>query len=197
LKKPTPLSTLLDVTADYPADPVQLDELDRRLLALLSADARISRRQLAKALHMSPPGISERIARLERSGVIQGYAVKISWAALGYVTVYLSVAVLPGADQGAIIESLNALPEVEDVVLIAGSLDMLARMRVRNHSHLRELLLSRVFQIDGLQKTETLICVAEAPIKKRYVADLVEPDAPRFRTVTASVKDPLEPGSPA
>lgn len=197
MKRPTPLSTLLDVTADYPADPVQLDELDRRLLALLSADARISRRQLAKALHMSPPAISERVARLERSGVIQGYAVKIGWAALGYVTVYLSVSVLPGADQGAIIESLDALPEVEDVVLIAGSLDMLARMRVRNHSHLRELLLSRVFQIDGLQKTETLICVAEAPLKTRYVADLVEPEIPRARSNPATVEAPRSRGLPA
>lgn len=177
MSKPTPLSKLLDATADYPAEPVQLDDLDRRLLALLSSDARISRRQLAKTLHMSPPAISERIGRLERAGVIQGYAVKISWATLGYVTVYLSVAVIPGADQAQIIQSLHALPEVEDVVLIAGSLDMLARMRVRNHSHLRELLLSRIFQIDGLQKTETLICVAEAPLKSRYVADLVEPQS--------------------
>lgn len=187
MKKPAPLSTLLDVTADYPADPVQLDDLDRKLLALLSADARVSRRQLAKALHMSPPGISERIARLERAGVIQGYAVKIGWAALGYVSVYLSVAVIPGADQGQIIQSLNALPEVEDVVLIAGSLDMLARMRVRDHSHLRELLLSRIFQIDGLQKTETLICVAEAPSKKRYVADLIDVETPTLHPVPGTV----------
>lgn len=174
--RPT-LSKLLEIMAPSPASPVHLDELDRRLIVLLANDARVSRRQLARELHMSPPGVSERIARLERAGVIQGYSVKVNWAALGYMTVYLSASMIPGADQAQIIASLHALAEVEDVVLIAGSLDMLARLRVRDHGHLRELLLARIFQIDGLQRTETFICIAEAPQKGRYVAGMIEEGA--------------------
>lgn len=154
--------------------PVQLDELDRRLLVLLASDARVSRRQLARELHMSPPGVSERIARLERAGVIRGYSAEIDWAALGYVTVYLSASIIPGADQGEVIDALHSLAEVEDTVIIAGALDILTRLRVRNHAHLRELLLSRIFQIHGLQRTETFICVAEAPQKRQYVSDMIE-----------------------
>ena len=174
MKPPPPMSKLLEVMAPTPATPVHLDEVDRRLIVLLANDARVSRRQLARELHMSPPGVSERIAKLERVGVIQGYSVKLNWAALGYVTVYLSAWIIPGADQAQIIESLRALAEVEDVVLIAGSLDMLARLRVRDHSHLRELLMERIFQIDGLQRTETFICIAEAPQKSWYVAGMIE-----------------------
>ena len=83
----SPLAGLLEVSAPYPSEVAHLDDVDRRLLSLLAADARVSQRKLARELHMSPPAVGERIARLERAGVIRGYTVSIGWASLGYVTV--------------------------------------------------------------------------------------------------------------
>lgn len=176
LTEQAPLSGLLEVTAPHPSDPPRLDAADRRLLALLAADARVSQRKLARDLHMSPPAVGERIARLERAGVIRGYTVRLDWSALGYVTVYLAVTAIQGADQGAILQALRSLPEVEDIVVITGSMDMLARLRVRDHGHLRKLLLAEIWRIDGVQRTETFIGLAEMPDKTGYVADLLEPD---------------------
>jgi DNA-binding Lrp family transcriptional regulator len=61
--------------------------------------------------------------------------------------------------------ALEQLPEVEDVSVITGSIDMLARVRVRDHAHLRLLLLEHVWQIDGVQRTETFLSLAEMPPK--------------------------------
>lgn len=178
MAKRPPLAGVLEVTAPPITCTVQLDDVDRRLLVLLAADARVSQRKLAMELGMSPPAVGERISRLERAGVILGYTVKVGWSALGYVSVYLTVTAIQGADQAAMLKALHALPEVEDIVLISGSMDMLARMRVRDHEHLRRLLLSDIWQMAGVQRTETFLCLAEMPEKYRFVAEVLRPDPP-------------------
>jgi DNA-binding Lrp family transcriptional regulator len=174
-RKPPPLSGLASVAAPTPS-PIELDRVDRHLLALLARDARISQRRLGRELKMSPPAIGERIARLERAGVIRGYTVSIDWAVLGYVTCYLAVSAMQGAEQGLVMAALHGLPEVEEVCVITGSLDMFARIRVRDHAHLRRLLLEHVWQIDGVQRTETFLSLAEMP-NKDLAAALLEVDA--------------------
>lgn len=164
-KTPPPLAGLAAVAVP-PSRTLSLDAVDKRILAVLSRDARISQRGLSRELGMSAPAVGERIARLERAGVISGYTVTLDWAALGYVTCHLAVTASQGADQSKVMASLYELPEVEEIMVITGSLDMLAKLRVRDHAHLRRLLLERVWQIEGLQRTETFLSLAEMPAKQ-------------------------------
>jgi Lrp/AsnC family leucine-responsive transcriptional regulator len=156
-----PLAKLTDVAS--PATPrAQVDDLDLALLRALATDARQSQRALARKVEMSPPAVADRLARLERSGVIRGYRVDIDWAALGFpVVVYLAVTAGPGMDLSEIIRAIRALPEAEDMSVVTGSLDLLVRLRVRDHAHLRELLLTKIFTINGVQRTETFLSLAD------------------------------------
>ncbi|NAT17696.1 hypothetical protein CU663_25465 [Pseudomonas syringae pv. actinidifoliorum] len=105
-----------------------MDEIDIALLRGLVADARTSQRQLAAALGISAPTVSERMSRLEKAGVIGGYSVQINWGAVGYgQTVYLSITAIAGQDVAEIMERLWRLPEVQEVTLITGDLDLLVR----------------------------------------------------------------------
>jgi DNA-binding Lrp family transcriptional regulator len=168
-----PLSGLVDVVA-RPARPVPLDAVDLDLLRLLATDARMSQRRLARDLGMSPPAVGERVARLERLGVIRAYSVDIGWAEAGYpVTVYLAITAVQGHPQGPVIEALRALPEVADITVVTGTIDLLARLLVRDHNHLRELLLERVWQIPGVQRTETLLTLAEMH-PKAFATQLID-----------------------
>jgi Lrp/AsnC family transcriptional regulator, leucine-responsive regulatory protein len=161
------------MTVDELRAAAKLDEVDLNLLALLAADSRISQRQAARTMHMSAPAIGDRIARLERLGVIRGYTVDIDWSVLGYpVQVYLSVTARNGS-QAVILRALNEIYEVQEISLVSGSIDMLARLRVRDHAHLRQVILDKVFQIPGVQRTETMICIAEVPAKNVAV-ELIE-----------------------
>lgn len=145
------------------AQKVDVDELDLALLRALAVDARQSQRALARAVKMSPPAIADRLARLERAGAIRGYRVDLDWAALGYpVVVYLAVTAGPGMDLSRIIDAIRALPEAQDMSVVTGGLDLLVRFRVRDHTHLRELLLNSIFQIPGVQRTETYLSLADA-----------------------------------
>jgi Lrp/AsnC family transcriptional regulator, leucine-responsive regulatory protein len=156
-----PLGKLTEVST--PSTPaVEVDDLDLALLRALAADARQSQRALARQIEMSPPAVADRLARLERSGVIRGYRVDIDWAALGFpVVVYLAVTAGAGMDLSEIIKAIRALPEAEDMSVVTGSLDLLVRLRVRDHTHLRELLLTKIFQISGVQRTETFLSLAD------------------------------------
>ncbi len=156
-----PLAKLTEVAA--PSSPkVEVDELDLALLRALATDARQSQRALARTVEMSPPAVADRLARLERNGAIRGYRVDVDWAALGFpVVVYLAVTAGPGMDLSEIIRAIKAMPEAQDMSVVTGGLDLLVRLRVRDHAHLRELLLTKIFQINGVQRTETFLSLAD------------------------------------
>ena len=158
---PAPLAKLAEVSP--PSRPeVEVDDLDLALLRALAADARQSQRAIARQSEMSPPAVADRLARLERSGVIRGYRADSDWAALGLpVVVCLPVTAGAGMELSKIISEIRELPEAETMSVVTGSLDPLVRLRVRDHTHLRQLLLDKIFQITGVQRTETFLSLAD------------------------------------
>lgn len=62
---------------------IELDDTDWRILAELQADGRLSYKELARRVHLSPPAVAERVRRLERSGVITGYGSEVNAAQAG------------------------------------------------------------------------------------------------------------------
>ncbi|WP_159451367.1 Lrp/AsnC family transcriptional regulator [Demequina sp. NBRC 110054] len=162
-----------------PSAPVELDDMDRRLLVLLSEDPRLSQRQLARAVGMSAPAVGERVNRLERQGVIRGYTTVLDWSKLGFSgLVHLPMTLTPDADLGALLADLRSLPELVDLVVVTGSYDLIARFRIRDHGHLQTLLLDRIWPIKGLQRIETFLTLGEV-LTEHSLADLlgVEPSA--------------------
>jgi Lrp/AsnC family transcriptional regulator for asnA, asnC and gidA len=106
--------------------------------------------------------------------VIRGYTIDIGWPEAGLpVTVFLTITAVQGQSLAPVIEALRELPEVTDVRLVTGAIDLLARLVVRDHNHLRQLLLERVWQITGVQRTETLVTLAEMQ-PKHFAIQLLE-----------------------
>ena len=97
-----------------------LDAVNRRLLQELVAEPRITMSALARRVEMSPPAVTERVQRLERAGVIAGYRVEVSPAALG-MPVTAFVRIRPTAGQLAkIAELARETPEVSECHRISG-----------------------------------------------------------------------------
>jgi Lrp/AsnC family leucine-responsive transcriptional regulator len=101
-----------DVTPDSSA----LDATDRRILGELRSDARISWRELGEVVHLSPTSVADRVRRLERDGVIEGYTVRVDPAALGR-TVRAVVDVSLGA--GVLVDDFEARLAQRDEVSFA------------------------------------------------------------------------------
>jgi Lrp/AsnC family leucine-responsive transcriptional regulator len=90
-----------------------LDDIDVQLLQALKADARVSIADLARSLNMSAPSISERLRRLEESGVIQAFTIEVDPKLLGYsLAFYIRIRPLPGL----LPKVVALLAEIEEIV---------------------------------------------------------------------------------
>jgi Lrp/AsnC family leucine-responsive transcriptional regulator len=95
-----------------------LDPLDATLLRLLTRDARMSIADLARAVGMSSPSVSERVKRLEEAGIIKGYEAVIDPKALGLpVAAWLRIRPIPGqlAKVAEILGGLGAIVECDRI----------------------------------------------------------------------------------
>ena len=144
-----------------------LDGHDLAILRLLVRDARLSQRAVAREVGMSAPAVADRIARLEREGVIRGYRADVDRSLLGYaLVVYVGVVAVQGGDQPAVVGALRELPEVEDVHVVTGPKDLLVRLRLRDHDHLKNVLFDRIWNLPGVDRTETYISLGQMDPKE-------------------------------
>lgn len=157
-----------DSVARQSPDPVSLDDVDLAILELLVQDARASQRQIARQVGMSPPAVAERIARLERTSLIRGYRAEIDRALLGFSLVaYVSVVAMNTLKQpDEVLQALAALPEVEEVTIVTGPMDLILRLRVRDHEHLRRCLFEHIWRLPGVNRTETFLWLRSAAPKQ-------------------------------
>ncbi len=153
------MSAFVDAV-DRPSESVEIDDIDRLLLIELSRDARQSQRALARAVGMSAPAVGERIARLERLGVIRSYTVDIDWDRLGHdVVVFMPVTLDSGNDLSETLRAFREIPELEELTVVTGQFDLFAKFRLSDHRNLRKLLLDRVWQIPNIRRFETVLAL--------------------------------------
>jgi Lrp/AsnC family leucine-responsive transcriptional regulator len=139
-----------------------LDEVDVRILAAFIDNARISLADLSRTVGLSSPSISERIKRLEESGVIRGYTVKIDPAALGLpLSAWLRIRPIPGQLR-KVAEILRALPEVVECDRITGEDCFVARAHVQSVEDLEAL----IDEIIPYAMTNTSI-IQSSPVPRR------------------------------
>jgi Lrp/AsnC family transcriptional regulator, leucine-responsive regulatory protein len=117
-----------------------LDDVNRRLLAELSTDPRLSAAELARRVGMSAPAVRERVTRLEEAGVIRGYRLDVDPAALGR-PVAAWVRIRPGPGQLPKVAELAArTPEVSECHRISGDDCFLLKVHVPAISALEAVL---------------------------------------------------------
>jgi len=137
----------------------QMDALDQQLIALLRKDARTNVAALAKKLGVSRGTVTNRIARLEASGVIVGYTVRLRPdAEPSEITAWMSVAV-EGNQTRAVIASLLGEPGVAELHDTNGRWDLLAGLRATSLTELSQVL-ERIRLIRGISSTETSLHLA-------------------------------------
>ena len=132
------------------------DEIDRQLIALLTANARTPVASLAARLGMARTTVQARLERLERAGVIAGYAVRLSEAhRAGQIAATVLVQVNARATP-SLIAMLNRIAEVERVHTTSGRFDLIIGLRCDTTAAL-DALLDRIGAMDGVKTSESLI----------------------------------------
>jgi len=143
----------------YRSDNVKdcpVDDLDRAMLGLLSADARVSVATLARRLKVARSTIQARLERLETGGIIAGYTVKLGEAARqGRIRATVLLTIEPRA-QPAILTRLKAIPEIERVHTTSGRVDLLLQIAAPSTAVL-DAVLDQIGEMSGVKSSESLI----------------------------------------
>ena len=136
-------------------DGIALDDVDRRIIAELQADGRRPYTQIAPAVGLSEAAVRQRVQRLVDAGVMQIVAVADP-RHLGFGRQAM-IGLRVEGDTRQVADALAAMPEVEYVVLTAGSIDVLAEVVVQDDERLIELLNEKIRTLPGVRETETTI----------------------------------------
>jgi DNA-binding Lrp family transcriptional regulator len=138
---------------------VNVTEADRALISLLREDARASVADLARKLGVSRTTAQSRLERLERNGVIAGYAVKLGDSyERGLVRAHVLVTVEPKL-AARVVAELGAIPEVRTVHSVSGSFDMIVIVEAPSIEEL-DLLLDRLGALEGVDRTMSSIILS-------------------------------------
>jgi Lrp/AsnC family transcriptional regulator, leucine-responsive regulatory protein len=136
---------------------VQLDDTDRRILELLRDDARRTIADIAQHVNLSPAPVKRRIDRLHNSGVIAGYTVVLDHEKIGpSIEAFTELRFAGDADVDEIRAAVQDIPEVREILTMAGDPDALLRIRVDDMDHLR-LVVNRLRRTGRITGTKTLM----------------------------------------
>lgn len=135
------------------------DDLDRRLVALLRKDARMPIARLSKSLGVSRATIYSRLQRLQRSGIIEGFTVRLNAGIdRGQIRAHVLIKVTAKLAR-ATEKALQAMPEIAALHAISGVYDLIAELEAGSSAELNELI-DRIGDLQGVEKTTSSILLA-------------------------------------
>ena len=118
-----------------------MDQIDRRILALLQEDARMGYQEIGEAVGLSGPAAYQRVRKLEDGGVVTGYHAAVSPDAVGRaMTAFLRVVPGPTADVERLKDAWTGASEVQTCHLLSGRLGYLLRLSIERPSDLEPIL---------------------------------------------------------
>jgi Lrp/AsnC family transcriptional regulator for asnA, asnC and gidA len=137
------------------AQPAPLDETSKRIIEQLQEDGRRPYATIGKAVDLSEAAVRQRVQRLLDSGVMQIVAVtdplQVGFARQAMIGIRVE------GDMGLVADRLADLPEVDYVVVTAGSFDLLVEVVCEDDDHLLNLISQRIRALPGVRSTETFV----------------------------------------
>lgn len=142
---------------------LKLDKIDRKILEILQADAKITNAQLSKEIGLSPAPTLERVKKLETSGLIKSYHAQLDTQMLGLgvsIFILISLSSHKMNQINTFIEKINSLPEVIECHHITGSGDFLLKVLTTDIPSYQKLILDKLSQIEEIGNMQSMVVLA-------------------------------------
>ncbi len=141
----------------------KIDKLDKKILGILSANARLPFKDVAAECGVSRAAIHQRVQHLIENGVITGSSFEISPKALGYTTcTYVGMDLERGSMYRDVVNRLTTIPQVVECHFTTGPYTMLVKLYAKDNEQLMDLINGKLQSIPGVVSTETLISLEES-----------------------------------
>ena len=139
------------------------DLLDRKILKVISVDARRSFKEIAAQCGVSRAAIHQRVVRMVQRGIILGSGYQVNPKFLGFGTcTYIGIKLERGSMYKAAVEKLNEIPEIVECHFTTGPYTMLVKLFSKDNEHLKDLLNNSIQEIPGVTSTETMISLEQS-----------------------------------
>lgn len=134
-----------------------IDSLDKKILQLITQDARMPFLEVARVCNVSGAAIHQRVQKLTQMGVIKGSQFIADPEKIGYQTcAFIGLYLKDPADFDRVVEELKKMPEVVECHYTTSGFDLFIKIYARNNHHLLNFIHDRLQPL-GLQRSETII----------------------------------------
>ena len=139
-----------------------IDQLDRRILAILMKDAVVPYTEIAKQLDVSAGTIHVRMKKMMEMGLVTGSQLTIDPTLAGYdICAFIGIFLEKGSVYENVKEQMKTIPEIVEMHYTTGVYSIFAKVLCRDTAHLRFVLNEKVRAIPGIQRTETFITLEQ------------------------------------
>lgn len=137
-----------------------MDTYDSKILRLLIQNSRITGADIARKINLSLPAVTERLRKLDRSGIVDRYTIKVNREQLSlHLMAYINVWI-DHTKNTTVKDQLIAMDEVMECHHIAGDADLLLKVLVQDTAALEKLLVGKIKAIKGITRTSTTIILS-------------------------------------
>ena len=146
------------MTSDY-----KFDNIDLKILELLSADAKSPYTEVAKKVNVSPGTVHVRMNKMEEAGVLDKTTLRINYHKVGYdITAFIGIYLEKSALYEKVLAKLKSIPEIVNINYTTGNYSMFIKIHCKDTNNLKEVLYDKMQQVEGIARTETMISLEES-----------------------------------
>jgi Lrp/AsnC family transcriptional regulator, regulator for asnA, asnC and gidA len=141
----------------------EIDNTDLKILEILMNDAKKPFTEVAKKVFVSQGTIHVRMNKLEEAGIVEKTTLRINYAKIGYdITAFIGIYLEKSALYDQVLTKLKEIPEVTNIHYTTGNYSMFVKIHCRDTNHLKEVLHDKMQQVEGIDRTETMISLEES-----------------------------------
>ncbi len=145
------------------ADNLKIDNVDLKILEILMHDAKKPYTEVAKKAFVSGGNVHVRMSQMEEAGIVEKVTLKVNYAKLGYdITAFIGIFLQKSALYEQVMAALKEIREVVSVHYTTGNYSMFVKIHCKDTNHLKEVLHDKIQQIEGIERTETMISLEES-----------------------------------
>jgi Lrp/AsnC family transcriptional regulator for asnA, asnC and gidA len=145
------------------AENLKIDNVDLKILEILMQDAKKPYTEVAKRAFVSGGTVHVRMSKMEEAGIVEKTTLKVNYAKLGYdITAFIGIFLQKSALYEQVMTTLKTIPEVTSIHYTTGNYSMFVKIHCKDTNHLKVVLHDKIQQIEGIERTETMISLEES-----------------------------------
>ena len=138
-----------------------MDQIDEKILRILKRNGKASATEISRVVGLSIPAVSERIRKMEHSGIIEGYGAKISRRKTGYnVTAFIMVNLERSGDVEEFRQKIVEFQQVLECHHVVGAFGYLLKVLVKTPDDLEHFLMDELNEIPTVASSQTFMCLS-------------------------------------